>query len=225
MPAYDLPSIDKIAEALGGYVINGQVLAPGPGHSAKDRSLSVKLDSNASDGFVVHSFANDDPLVCRDYVRKRLGLPEFDRKRKPSGFSSKNEKGNGAAKAWSPVIARYVYRLADGTPYLQVCRTAAKQFFQNKWNGQMWVTGKPDGPKIPYRLSELLAAPLTAKAHMRRYRKHRKQGLRSVRILLDQMDADALIEMRLLKEDQRQDVKALQKALLGLLYRAEENLA
>jgi len=59
---------------------------------------------------------------------------------------------------------------------------------------------------------------------MRRYRKHRKQGLRSVRILLDEWDVDALIEMRLLKEDQRQDVKALQKALLGLLYRAEENL-
>jgi hypothetical protein len=60
---------------------------------------------------------------------------------------------------------------------------------------------------------------------MRRYRKHRKQGLRSVRILLDEMDVDALIVMTLLKEDQRQDVKALQKALLGLLYRAEENLA
>jgi len=42
---------------------------------------------------------------------------------------------------------------------------------------------------------------------------------------LDKWDIDALIEMRLLKEDHRQDVKALQKALLGLLYRAEENLA
>ena len=60
---------------------------------------------------------------------------------------------------------------------------------------------------------------------MRRYRKHRKEGLRFVRILLDEWDVDALIEMRLLKEDQRQDVEALQKALLGLLYRAEENLA
>ena len=60
---------------------------------------------------------------------------------------------------------------------------------------------------------------------MRRYRKHRKLGLRSVRILLDEWDIDALIDMRFLKEDQRQDVKALQKALLGLLYRAEENRA
>jgi hypothetical protein len=59
---------------------------------------------------------------------------------------------------------------------------------------------------------------------MRRYRKQRKQGLRSVRILLDEMDIDALIRMRLLKEDQRQDPKALQKAVLGLLDRAEEDL-
>jgi hypothetical protein len=36
---------------------------------------------------------------------------------------------------------------------------------------------------------------------------------------------DALIRMRLLKEDQRQDVEALQTAVLGLLYRAEDDLA
>jgi hypothetical protein len=60
---------------------------------------------------------------------------------------------------------------------------------------------------------------------MRRYRKQRRQGLRSVRILLDETDIDALIRMRLLKEERRQDVEALQTAVLGLLYRAEEDLA
>jgi hypothetical protein len=60
---------------------------------------------------------------------------------------------------------------------------------------------------------------------MRRYRKQRRQGLRSVRILLAETDIDALIRMRLLKKDQRQDVEALQTAVLGLLYRAEEDLA
>jgi hypothetical protein len=49
---------------------------------------------------------------------------------------------------------------------------------------------------------------------MRRYRKQRRQGLRSVRILLDETDRDALIRMRLLKEDQRRDVEALQTAVL-----------
>ena len=60
---------------------------------------------------------------------------------------------------------------------------------------------------------------------MRHYRKQRRQGLRSVRILLDETDIDTLIRMRLLKEDQRQDVEALQTAVLGLVYRAQEDLA
>ena len=64
-----------------------------------------------------------------------------------------------------------------------------------------------------------------AAQRMRRYRKHRRQGLRSVRILLDQPGIDALIEMRLLKEDQRQDEEALRTAVMTLVYRAEEDLA
>jgi hypothetical protein len=63
-----------------------------------------------------------------------------------------------------------------------------------------------------------------AAQRMRRYRKQLRQGLRPVRILLDETDIDALIRMRLLNEDQRQDPKALETAVLGLLYRVEENL-
>jgi hypothetical protein len=59
---------------------------------------------------------------------------------------------------------------------------------------------------------------------MRHYRKRQRRGLRSVRILLDETDCDALIRMGLLKEHQRHDVEALQTAVLGLLYRAEEDL-
>jgi hypothetical protein len=64
-----------------------------------------------------------------------------------------------------------------------------------------------------------------AAQRMRRYRKQRRQGLRCVRILLDETDIDALIRMRLLKEHQRHDVEALQTAVIGLLYRAEEDRA
>jgi hypothetical protein len=63
-----------------------------------------------------------------------------------------------------------------------------------------------------------------AAQRMRRYRKHRREGQRSVRIPLYETDCDVLIRMGLLKEEQRQDHKALQKALLGLLYRAEQDL-
>ena len=41
--------------------------APGPGHSAGDRSLSIRL-TPAPDGFVAHSLAGDDALTCKDYA-------------------------------------------------------------------------------------------------------------------------------------------------------------
>jgi putative DNA primase/helicase len=67
-----------VALALGGDVLSGsEVLAPGPGHSPKDRSLSIDFDPSAPDGFVVHSFAGDDWRACRDYVRSRLGMPPW----------------------------------------------------------------------------------------------------------------------------------------------------
>jgi Protein of unknown function (DUF3631) len=138
-----------IAAALGGEVSGGQVLAPGPGHSAADRSLSIKLDSAALEGFVVHSFAGDDPVNCRVYVREKLGLPDLQPKKSSN------------SKAWSPVTASYIYRDRNGTPYLRVQRTATKQFFQQHWDGANWTKGKPQGPKIPYRLPELLAADST----------------------------------------------------------------
>ena len=64
-----------------------------------------------------------------------------------------------------------------------------------------------------------------AAVRMRRYRQQRRRGLRSVRILLDDVDIDALIRMGLLKEHQRQDAEALQTAVTGLVYRVQEDLA
>lgn len=65
-----------VAQLLGGNAIGrNEVLAPGPRHSRKDRSLSIKLDASAPDGFLVFSHAGDDWKECRDYVRQQLGLP------------------------------------------------------------------------------------------------------------------------------------------------------
>src|SRR5215216_852568 len=69
-------NLRDIADALGGEVSGRQVLCPGPGHSPRDRSLSVRFSSN--DDFVVYSHAGDDPLKCKDYVRHRLGLREWE---------------------------------------------------------------------------------------------------------------------------------------------------
>jgi len=69
------------AAALGGDVSGRGVICPGPGHSARDRSLSVTPSVTAPNGFLVNSFAGDDPLVCLDYIRAKLGLPEFSPER------------------------------------------------------------------------------------------------------------------------------------------------
>ena len=69
-----------VAQALGGEVVCfNRVAAPGPGHSPKDRSLSILITGS---DFIVHSFAGDDWRVCRDYVRSRLGRPSFDGRRR-----------------------------------------------------------------------------------------------------------------------------------------------
>src|SRR5262245_36138204 len=70
-------NLRTLANALGGEVSGQRVLAPGPQHSPKDRSLCVSLAPATPSGFLVHSFAGDDPIACKDYVRSRLGLPAW----------------------------------------------------------------------------------------------------------------------------------------------------
>src|SRR5262249_42886201 len=68
----------SLARALGGEASGNEIRCPGPGHSAEDRSLSVKVDPGAPDGFVVCPHApHDDWRECRDHVRKKLGLDPF----------------------------------------------------------------------------------------------------------------------------------------------------
>jgi putative DNA primase/helicase len=79
----------NLAAALGGEVVCGQVLAPGPGHSARDRSLHVLIADGAPDGFIVRSYAGDDWRACRDHVRQRIGI---DRDRWPASRSTGGRK-------------------------------------------------------------------------------------------------------------------------------------
>jgi hypothetical protein len=153
------PHLDPLAmaRALNGDVSAGQILCPGPGHSDSDRSLSVKLDKDDPEGFVTHSFAGDDWKACREHVRIKLGLP---------AFVAKKLNGNGSgAEPWK-FIAEYVYRDEAGEPYLKVSKyldeNGKKQYPQSHFENGAWAKGKPPGAKIPYRLPELIAAPLNA---------------------------------------------------------------
>ena len=86
MNALDLRTI---AHVLRGDVVGRQVMAPGPGHSPRDRSLSVRLSDDPSLGFIVTSHARDDWRTCRDYVAARLGFaPEpIIKPRRPAAVS------------------------------------------------------------------------------------------------------------------------------------------
>jgi putative DNA primase/helicase len=77
-----IEDVRAAARALEGDVSGpDDVVCPGPGHSRQDRSLSVRFDPSAPDGFVVYSHAGDSVPDCKDHVRQRLGLPSWSPRR------------------------------------------------------------------------------------------------------------------------------------------------
>jgi hypothetical protein len=164
-----LMDLRTLQRALGGVITGGQLLCPGPEHSAADRSLSVKIDSNAPDGFVVHSFAGDDPIECKDYVRTKAGFEPF----KPGGNNGKQrasddaiERALMAAVNMSSttdkprVVATYSYTDAAGTLLYQVLKYEPKTFRQRRPDGNGgWIWKLDDVPRVLYRLPELLKYP------------------------------------------------------------------
>jgi hypothetical protein len=64
--------IKTAARLLGGEARGNKIICPGPGHSKRDRSLSVTFLPDGS--FLTNSFAGDDFRDCRDHVKTRLGL-------------------------------------------------------------------------------------------------------------------------------------------------------
>jgi hypothetical protein len=91
-----------VAVALGGDVIGrDSVLAPGPGHSRKDRSLSIKLCAGAPKGFIVHSHAGDDWRDCRDLVCARLQLNLLHSHRGPRVARKQNDDDNAERIKWA----------------------------------------------------------------------------------------------------------------------------
>ena len=163
-----LTNLQALAKALGGEVSGSQVLAPGPGHSVVDRSLSVKLDSGAPDGFVTHSFAGDDPIACRDHVRAKAGLEPF----KPNGAGRRRASDNAIERALmaamakqSPgkpkgrIVAKYDYIDSDGTLLYQVLRLEPKSFRQRRPDGEGGWIWQLDERRVIYRWPELLKYP------------------------------------------------------------------
>jgi RecA-family ATPase len=160
--------LQSVARALGGEVSGQQVLCPGPDHSPEDRSLSVKLGVGAPDGFIVNSFANDNPIRCRDYVREKIGLPPW-RPRAGNGRTARRNEAEieQSVKAaimrptgTSRVVCRYRYTDESGALLYQVERLEPKGFRQRRPDGKGgWVYKLGDVRRVPYRLPELLQYP------------------------------------------------------------------
>src|SRR5262249_14880888 len=67
-------------------------------------------------------------------------------------------------------VAEHIYPDLKSKPYLKVAKyvlaNRKKSFPQYHLENGQWVKGKPEGPAIPYRLPELLAAPPNATAEI-----------------------------------------------------------
>ena len=117
-------------------------LVPGPGHSPKDRSLSVRDSADGQD-VIFHSFAGEDWRPIKDRLRAEGMLPEMTR---------------GSTSTASPPTV-YTYRDQDGAPVFRIVRKHDKRFVAQHPNGpDLWKAGMGGRTPVPYRLPEILAA-------------------------------------------------------------------
>src|SRR6202021_1704020 len=99
----------KIARLLDGDVSGSQVVAPGPGHSRKDRSLSVRLSPSAPDGFIVFSHADDDwrvsPARTASAGHPRSADAVRRRDRRTTAATECSRFGGGASPSWGLLLS------------------------------------------------------------------------------------------------------------------------
>src|SRR5262249_6324342 len=113
--------------------------------------------------FLVHSFAGDDPIICRDHVRKLVGLPEF----KPNGRRRRSSDEIGQVlraairsqrqKPQGYRVATYKYKDTDGVVLYEVLKFAnSKTFRQRRPNGNNWIWNLEGVTRVLYRLPDLI---------------------------------------------------------------------
>ena len=124
---------------------NGSI--PTPGHSPRDRGLSVR-DAPGGDDVILNCF-NDPAFDWKAYKDdlRRDGLLPVREAPRPAGDDASRS---------------YVYRTADGEPAFRMVRTmraSGKSFHAEHPDGLGgWTKGMGGASPLPYRLPELLAA-------------------------------------------------------------------
>jgi hypothetical protein len=218
MTALDLRAI---ARALGGEVSGQRVLAPGPQHSPKDRSLCVSLAPGLLGGFLVHSFAGDDAIQCKDYVRARLGLPAWQ-----PGDEEDRRIHLSRIKDWDRTIADGQANVRERTEddLLRIKRAQAL------WN----EAADPRGTRaVQYLMARALdLADDLAGAALRYHPRcpwRNENGGRTERIpallaAFESIDTDDITAVHRIRLDQPQRWPKADRRMLGLVHRAAVKL-
>lgn len=139
-----------VTRALGGDWHGTQGLAPMPGHTPKDRGLSIK-DSDGGDDIILHSFSDDafnqgGWRDFKDVLRHSAILP-----------------ARAHAQAQSASTNTYEYADEAGAVLYRTKRIEmagkAKRFLAEHLKGDRWLNGMGEVRRIPYLLPDIIAAP------------------------------------------------------------------
>lgn len=143
-------SLADLAHLLGGEIRGGQILAPGPGHGRKDRSLAVRLDRETADGFIFYSFSGDARAACRAHILSCWGLASTYRPAaktsNPRARTSRSQSRGQSVEA-SQVIWRSCQTVVGslGESYLasRRLRVDARLSEVLRFHSALWLDGAP----------------------------------------------------------------------------------
>src|SRR5262249_41478175 len=121
------------------------------------------------------SAAEDAPQERQAEPEPEPGPPPPEEEKKSIGGNGRGDFGGFGGyphgeQERGRIAMTFVYQNADGSPHLQVRKfewidkngKRRKSYPQYRRANGQWVKGKPEGPAIPYRLPQLLEAPLDA---------------------------------------------------------------
>ena len=146
----------SITKALGGDWNGRYGAVPGPGHSAADRSVTVRDDETGRD-VLVHSFAGDDWKAIKDEWRRKGILPDRADDRPPAN----------APRAAAPgrVVASYDYTDPLGVVLFRMervepGRNGRKKDFRvsHPAGAGRWAAGMNGLEPVPYHLADIAGA-------------------------------------------------------------------
>ncbi|MXO75335.1 DUF3987 domain-containing protein [Altererythrobacter aerius] len=164
--------LHQIADVMGGDVQGNRAIFPTPGHSAKDRGSWASIEPGAPDGLLVHCSNADGrtALEIKDLLRDRGILAPLKRRddvipwRPPVREVQVAPSHAVRLAAGQSVVATFEYFGSDGDLLyrkhrVEPGRERPKDFFYDHPDGKGGWLPKRGCEPVPYRLTDLIAAP------------------------------------------------------------------